>query len=53
MFANINDSISITNVQIVSQNQCESVNTTVDPISFGVSKTGTIVPTGNNTFVGG
>jgi hypothetical protein len=49
MFANINDSISITNVQIVSQNQCESVNTTVNPISFEVSKTGTI----SGTFVGG
>ncbi len=54
MFASIDDSISITNVQIVSQNQCESVNTTVNPISFGVSKTGTILTqTGNNTFVGG
>ena len=39
--AKLNDSISITNIQLVNQNQCEIINTSVQPLTFSVVKTGT------------
>lgn len=53
VFGNINDSVSITNIQLVNQIQCELVNTTVQPVSFSVSKTGTPGSIGSNVNVSG
>lgn len=47
--ATIRDSVSITNIQLVNQTQCEIMNTTVTPLTFITSKTGSSAPTSSNT----
>jgi hypothetical protein len=44
--ATLTDSISISNILLVNQNDCEIMSTTVQPLSFGITKTGTIAAVG-------
>jgi hypothetical protein len=46
--ASIIDSVSITNIQLVNQNQCEIINTNVQPLTFSLGRTGTQAASINN-----
>jgi hypothetical protein len=46
--AEIIDSISITNIQLVNQNQCEIINTNIQPLTFSLGRTGTPAASINN-----
>ena len=48
----VNNNISITNLTLSNQTICELINTNVTPLTFGITKTGTLTPAGPNTVVG-
>jgi hypothetical protein len=49
----VNNNISITNITLSNQTICELVNTKVNQLTFGITKTGTLTPVGPpNTVVG-
>jgi hypothetical protein len=46
--ASIIDSVSITNIQLVNQNQCEIINTNIQPLTFSLGRSGTQAQSNNN-----